>query len=369
MGDGGSLEEGLRILQVVQAADRPVTSDELTHLCSISRSAVDGALPLLVASGFVFAQGLPPKYEPGFAFAEKTDPVPSLPPELAEFIATTPPFDPASELPPLDLIGLPEMQPPQEPKPHFGDAGIDGSFLALLSIIGRMPLVDVADLLIDEQIPAVFVDALAGTSLQDLGPLDAEERLRDVDPVVAFMDVFDEIPQSQWDIIYERLTIAPKSFEAIGLQLDLTRSRVKQIYDGIRASFEARFSSNVLIAERAALAREAIGGIVDSSRIWETVVRVLPLAEDLHPTDVQAILFLLFPEGHFTTLDKDSSWLVSEAGRRRLADVCERAVAGVAMEEFVDEFPELRFAEQVNTLLVSLGLMEVDGMILGQNRS
>lgn len=381
MSGARTLQRGLEVLAAIRASDRALSVTEVARATGFDRAVIGRLMPPLVEAGFIDVQGSPPRYTASIILGSSgASGVPNagvLPPDLVEFLTTTPMRDDDGAWTGFDDLGASwphdvSMSALGEPSPHFDTAMIDDAYFALMSFVGGMPLAHIAEYASGREVPSSFVGMMGAMELDDLGPAYSTiiERMRDIDPAAAFRAFFAGLSERDQDILRDRLAADPETLEALAERHGITRERVRQIVNRLRRSFDESLESNALIIERTALARDAIGGIIDIRELNLTLFAALPMVDYLPVELDEPFFFLLFPEGWFVRYGEKSSWFVDEATRRTLTDVRTRALAdGMPTEEFMDAVPALRAVEELPTFLAAIGLQEIDGEVMARNLS
>ena len=376
MSGARTLQRGLDVLLAIRDAGRELSATDVARATGLDRAVIARLLPPLVDAGFIVANGTPPRYVVGAAFGVvESDEVPPQP--VVEADASLGVLEGGT----WDLIwtgfesGWAEVDmiaEQEEPGRSFTDATIDDAYAALMSLVGGMPLAEIADRVFGGQIPSSFREIMNRVGLDDLGPNYATiiGRMRDIDPVAAFRMFFAERSERDQDILRDRLAFEPETLEALAVRHEITRERVRQIVRDARKEFEALLVSRTLIIERTALARASIGSVVDMRQLRRTLRAAVPMVGHLALELDEVFFFLLFPEGSFARYGEKSPWFVDEDTRRRVTDVRTRALTdGVATEALLEEVPALRAVDELPAFLAAIGLQELDGEVVQRNLS
>jgi predicted transcriptional regulator len=255
---------------------------------------------------------------------------------------------------------------------HFAAASIDAAYIALLSFAGGLPLSTIAGLAADEEPTGALGAMMSKVMLDDLGP-DTEHilgGLKHIDPVAIFIDFFDGLPGRDQRILWERLASHPRTLEGVASRSGLSRDRVRRIVNRLRSDFEALVSADAMSTQRSAMARKAIGGLVDIEDVATVLHRVLPMSAHLAPDLLELFFFLLFPAGTFFRYQERSPLHVTAEARQVLEEVHGRALTeGLSLEEFTGTVSALGWIEDMDVFLSSIGLSVLDGQVLAKNIS
>lgn len=376
MSGARTLQRGLEVLLAIRDADRELSVTDIARSTGLDRAVIARLLPPLVDAGFIVADGTPPRYVVGAGLGVvdpgEVPPRPVVEPPASLGVVEDGTWDLTwtgfgSGWDEVDMIAEQE-----ESGRSFMDATIDDAFAALMSLVGGMPLAEIADRVFGGAIPSSFLEMMGRVGLEDLGPDYATiiGRMRDIDPVAAFRMFFAGRSERDRDILRDRLTVEPETLEALAVRHDISRERVRQIVRDARKEFEAALVSHTLIIERTALARSSIGSVVDMRQLRRTLRAAVPMVVHLALEVDEVFFFLLFPEGSFARYGEKSPWFVDEDTRRRVTDVRARALTdGVATEALLEEVPALRAVDELPAFLAAIGLQELDGEVVQRNLS
>lgn len=258
---------------------------------------------------------------------------------------------------------------------YHGDADAVDAYAALLSFVGGVRLSTIAQLISGGDVPKSFVDLMRGVAVDELGPgfddsAVVRERMRAIDPAVAFQEFFAALEERDQDIVRDRFSADPVTLRELGDRHGLTRERVRQIAAGARDSFRALLVANTMMMQRVGMAKASLGGLVDMRELRGLLHAALPMAGRLPVELDQPFFFLLMPEDSFKRLEKGSPWFAHEDLRRRLGEVKGRAhTDGLSVDRLFEALPELQNLEGLDHILAAVGLREVGGEIFARNAS
>ena len=360
------LQRGLEVLDAIRASDSPLSVSDIAGSTGLDRAVVDRLLPPLVDSGYVAMEGSPPKYAAG--------------PRLGPSGVTEGTHDQWDDWSFGEWTGhgfsrdsSSEAQVADEGESR--DAVTDDAHAAMMSFAAGASLATIVQRVFTGDVPESFVEIMGDVDVDGLGP-DLDDygmiltRMHEIDPAAAFHLFFTELSERDQDIVRERFAADTETLGSLADRSGLSRERVRQVAKELRQAFEGSLRSHTLMMERVALAREAIGGLVDMRELRRILLRALPMVGRLPVELDEPFFFLLLPDGAFARLAKGAPWFANTDTRERLGEVTERALAeGLALEALYESVPGLRGRRGLPDLLAVMGLKAAAAEVVGRNVS
>ena len=371
MSGARTLQRGLAVLIAVRDSATPLSVSDIARLTGLDRAVVARLLPPLLDEGFVardvwsrsFSLGPAMDHRAERASAEEGSSEADMESQLLSHLDSWGEFSSLFEESQEDLYSNDS---------HFANALTDDAYYALMSFVAGIPVSTIAELVSGADIPGPFSAMMGEVELDHLGP-EADvmiDRMKGIDPVAAFIIFFEALPERDQQMLFYRLSTRPDTLEDIAGSFGITRERVRQVIKRRRQEFEATLEADVVIQQRTAMAREALGGIVDVDDLTVTLSMVLPMLDYLPSELEELLLFLLFPDGTFTRYSDKASWFVTAAARERIDEVRAQALSeGIALDAFAEAVSEVGRVPDIAAFAASIGLMDIDGELFAKNLS
>jgi hypothetical protein len=227
--------------------------------------------------------------------------------------------------PPWESLGEAEEAGTAAGRSHgHGDGEVEAAVATVAAwALGRLPVESFGELLerglgggdVHEEVEAAL-GRLREVSLADL----AGEGSRDHDAAGRLHDLLDGLPKNDEFVLERRLRPEPMTLEAIGVELGLTRERIRQIERRARSTVRAGVVGDRIVVEVASRIRERLGAVASFEHVDAVLASEVARLDDYGAERRWTLMALLLEQAGPYTIWLDG-WLTTKAGADGLVAV------------------------------------------------